>query len=316
MIRKGFVFVILLMGSAAVGQTAVSPPGSVPHAPQGRPLAAGTQAGSTFHAAPTRPSATATVRENPKGPANAATGCVGSGCDEEPQHITVVNPPPQPAPVPVWPWHARISWAADLVLVLLAYAALLMGLSLLRKIEQQSKYCEEAAAAAAESAQAVMLQVKSMVEAERPWILVDVEPDRATENGFLVTATNRGRSPARIEAADDAVAFAANEAGLKEHPEFGESKPFVPLILLPGERTVIKEFSRGDVNELCGSEERLKKVEDWEERIYLYGRIEYRDLISPRDEQTHESTWCCWYIHGRQKSGLVTAGPRAYHAHS
>ena len=313
MIRKGFVFLTLLLGFAMTSQGAVSQTATLPRAPETKPAVS--QTTGLQRTPQARPSAPATIRQRPN-PANPANGCVGSGCEEEPEHITVVNAPPQPAPVPVWPMHARISWAANLVLVLLAYAALLMGLTLLRKIERQTKVCEEAAAAATESSQAVLMHVKSMVDAERPWILVDVEADRAVENGFVVTATNRGRSPARIESSDDAVAFAADEAGLAASPEYGEAKPFVPLILLPGERTVIKAFSRGDVKELCGTEERLKKVEEWAERIYLFGRVEYRDLISPRDEQTHETTWCCWYIHGRQKSGLVTAGPRPYHMHT
>jgi hypothetical protein len=39
-------------------------------------------------------------------------------------------------------------------------------------------------------------------------------------------------------------------------------------------------------------------------------------LIAPADSQEHETNWCCWYIHGRQTSGLVIAGPPEYNSHT
>jgi hypothetical protein len=42
----------------------------------------------------------------------------------------------------------------------------------------------------------------------------------------------------------------------------------------------------------------------------------YRDLVSPQGSNEHETNWCCWYIHGRQKSGMVIAGPPSYNSHT
>jgi len=78
----------------------------------------------------------------------------------------------------------------------------------------------------------------------------------------------------------------------------------------------LKSFSRDDVRGLCETEERLLRIENWEERIFLYGKVVYRDLMGPADHQTHETGWCCRYIHGRQKSGLVMAGPQEYNLHT
>jgi hypothetical protein len=42
----------------------------------------------------------------------------------------------------------------------------------------------------------------------------------------------------------------------------------------------------------------------------------YKDLTAPTDSQAHETNWCCWYIHGRQNSGLVIAGLPEYITHT
>jgi hypothetical protein len=60
----------------------------------------------------------------------------------------------------------------------------------------------------------------------------------------------------------------------------------------------------------------IKRIENWEEKVFVYGKVLYRDLIEPADKQVHETSWCCWYIHGRQKSGLVIAGPPEYNVHT
>jgi hypothetical protein len=70
------------------------------------------------------------------------------------------------------------------------------------------------------------------------------------------------------------------------------------------------------VKGLCDSEERFKRIEAWEEKIFIYGKLIYRDLIAPADSPAHETNWCCWYIHGRQNSGLILTGPVEYNSHT
>jgi hypothetical protein len=113
--------------------------------------------------------------------------------------------------------------------------------------------------------------------------------------------------------------FATGEAQLPGIPEYSlvdSEMPAVSIILLPGEFTSIKSFCREDVKGLCGSEEKLRRIENWEERIFLYGKIDYRNLMAPPDEPAHETRWCCRYIHGRQGSGLVMAGTQEYNLHT
>jgi hypothetical protein len=273
------------------------------------------QAVANRQAAPPAASSKADPQETPS-PASA-TDSESAARDFQPPHITVANPPP-PAPAP-WTWQEQVTWGANLVLALLGYAGIMMALSLLKKIDRQTGYAEAAAEAAAASAQAALLNAQAIIHAERPWILITVEPSRSMENSFTVMATNRGRTPARIIATEKRTWIAIDEKHLPSNPEYKSEKagaPLVPIILLPGEFAAIEPFCRDDVKGLCDSEERFKRIETWEEKLFLYGRVTYRDLIASADNQVHETNWCCWYIHGRQNSGLVIAGPPEYNSHT
>lgn len=233
-----------------------------------------------------------------------------------PQHMTIATPAPAPAP---WPVQDRISWAANLILLIIAYVGIMLAVSALRKIERQTQYAESAAQAAADAAKAALQYAEAYARAERPWVLISAEPAPGAPDTFSVLATNRGRSPARIVALAEGIVVAKDEANLPADPAFQESETRAPLssmILLPGEFTVIRSFRRDDVQNLCKTPEELHRIESWEDRIYLYGNVTYADLHAPDEKQTFETGWCCWYIHGRQKSGMVSAGPPAYSRHT
>jgi hypothetical protein len=212
------------------------------------------------------------------------------------------------------------------LLALLGYAGIMVAIQTLRKIERQGKYAEAAADAAAKSAdaaarnsEAALLHAQAIINAERPWVLITIVPSRSIENGFTVIATNRGRGPAQVIAAIDETKITVDEAHLPPTPEYkpqDSDVPFISIILLPGEFMNLKSFCRDDVKPLCGSDEIFRRVENWEERIFLYGKVTYRDLAAPADMPAHETGWCCRYIHGRQKSGLVMAGSHEYNLHT
>ncbi len=234
-----------------------------------------------------------------------------------PSHISVANPP-APAP-PAWSLRERITWVANLVLVVLGYVGIMLAVSLLKKIDRQTRYAETAAEAAATSSHAALMTAQAILQAERSWILISVEPSPSAENCFTVMATNRGRTPARILDTAERTRIAIDEDHLPGIPEYGDEKrgaPFTPIILLPGESTAIKPFCRDNAKGLCDSEERFRRIETWEEKIFLYGKVIYKDLTAPVDSEAQESNWCCWYIHGRQNSGLVIAGPQGYNTHT
>jgi hypothetical protein len=261
---------------------------------------------------------------SPKVTAPEATKGTNAPADQsmfplEQQQPHVVAAPPIVAPPPTWQFRDQISWGANLVLVVLGYVGIMLAWSTLKKIERGSRSVELVATAAADSAQAALLNAQAILDAGRPWLLISILPSPDLENSFAVMATNRGRSPARIVGTAEQVIFAMDETQLARTPEYPSEEltpPLVPIILMPGESVEIKPFSREDLKSICDSEERLRSIENWEEKVYIYGKVVYRDLTAPPDKPTNETAWCCWYIHGRHKSGLVFAGPPDYNVHT
>ena len=228
--------------------------------------------------------------------------------------VNVPNPPPSP-----WLWRDQVTWGANLVLVILGYVGVMLALSTLKKVERQTRVAEAMVEAAANSAQAALLHAQAVVDSERPWLVITVEPSINNKNAFTVLATNRGRTPARIISTLEGVKIAPDEAQLPETPEYDEvvsSAPLVPIILLTGESTTLKSFSRDDASALPKTQEEVRRLETWDDKIFIHGKVTYWDLIAPPDQQIHTTDWCCWYIHGRQKSGLVIAGPPKYNLHT
>ena len=242
--------------------------------------------------------------------------CDGLPCDYPEPHIAVANPAPVPES---WPTPDRISWVANVVLAIVAYIGIILAISTLKKIERNTRATEALAEAAANSAQAALLNAQAVIDAGRPWLLITVETSRSVANSFAVKATNRGRCPANMITSMERIMIVPDESHLPSTPEYENQNTgaaLVPIILLPGESTTIKSFSRDDLKGICENEELFKKVENWEEKVFIYGKVLYRDLIEPADKQIHETSWCCWYIHGRQKSGLVIAGVAEYNLHT
>ena len=88
------------------------------------------------------------------------------------------------------------------------------------------------------------------------------------------------------------------------------------LFCCPGEATGIWALNREDLPAICKEAEVLKRVERWQETLFLYGRIQYMELAAMGEAHMHETYWCCRYIHGEKSSALVMAGPPAYNKHS
>ncbi len=268
--------------------------------------------------APAAPAATAPGPAPFSAPADSSMAanppCASGPCDYQPPRISIATPAPAPSP---WPLQDRIKWLAVVLLVLIAYVGVWLAVSLLRKIERQTRYAEVAVQAAAEAAQAALALAESQVRAERPWILVTTEPTPGMTNSFSAVAMNRGRSAARVTALAEGTAIAADEFQLPAAPAFKSDPhpPVAPIILLPGESVTLKTFGREEMKSICENAEQMRRVEEWEEKIYFYGNIEYADLVESSGK-LHETGWCCWYIHGRQKSGLIMSGPQGYNRHT
>jgi hypothetical protein len=229
----------------------------------------------------------------------------------------IVNPPP--APVPEWGWREQIAWGATIVLAVLGYVGIMLALRTLKSIDRHMQLGAGETKVAMDTANAALALAQAIASSERPWIVVTVEPFLTMENSFKVMASNRGRSPARIVSSVDQVKIAVDEKNLDKTPEFEKvaagDEP-EPIVLLPGEATGIWALNREDLGTICKSPEILKRVERWQETLFLFGRIQYMELTAVGENQMHETFWCCRYIHGEKSSALVMAGPPAYNRHS
>ena len=274
-------------------------------------------------AAPAAPkSSQVTPKTGAGGSPRTAAGQNGTGDPAQPAdaaqptpQIVVTSPPAQASP---WTWHDKVLWGAEIVLVILGYIGVLLALRTLKNIQRQTEFGVQAAQAALQCANASLESSQAIVDSGRPWIVVTVEPFLTVEHGFKVMATNRGRTPARIMAKNDCVKIVQDETKLPGTPDYDSGKsatPFEPIILLPGESAGIRPFRRADVRSYCGSDEQFHRIETWEEKLFVYGRVVYRDLISPMDQPNHETDWCCWYVYG-DKDALVIAGPPEYNRHN
>lgn len=277
-----------------------------------------------------QPSRPATARPSPEtagaptprraAPTAAASPDANTTPEENPQNNQpqiIVNPPPPPAAT--WGWREQVTWGSTIVLAVLGYVGILLALRTLKNIDRHLQSGSATTQAAMDSATAALTLAQAIANSERPWIVVTVEPFLTMENSFKVMASNRGRSPARIVSSADQVKVAVDETNLPKVPEFEDPVPGdepEPIVLLPGEATGIWALNREDLPTICKEPEMLKKVERWQETLFLYGRIKYMELAAIGEPHMHETYWCCRYIHGEKSSALVMAGPPAYNKHT
>ncbi len=300
--------IALTAGIAGAQQpTTASHPSTQPAAAT-HPQPAAVSAPTSVHPAQATPAQRQTsVAEPPLVQDNVST--------QQPQ-IIVTGPPPA---TNSWQWHERVAWAASIVLAVLGYVGIILALRSLNAIKRSNEASLEAARAALGVADTLAGQTKALLEFERPWILVYVDPSLTAENSFKVMASNRGRRPARITHLADQVHVVPDESELPSTPEIESmeaQEQEEPVILLPGESTAIARFTRADVAQICKTEEQMRRVATWQEIIYLSGRITYCD-VSPASASAapYQTDWCCRYIHGETKSALVVGGPRSYNSH-
>lgn len=309
MSRRLAVLILLWMTAqvlAPVAGWAADVPGSPPTKPL--PVA-------KSRANPVSNAAAMDVAQVPAG-TDANANCNGGPCGSQPPQIIVNGPAPANPP---WTWYQRVAWAANIVLAVLGYVGILLALRTLKKIERQTESGAAALQIAKDCASAALAQSQALVDSERPWIVVSVEPFLTMENSFKVMATNRGRTPAKIVSTVDQVEVAIDETHLAETPEFESFESGAlpnPIILLAGESVGIRPFRREDVRSICEDDAQFERIELWQEKVFLFGRVTYMDLLSGPGKKVHETDWCCWYVHGEKESALLVAGPPEYNRHS
>lgn len=149
------------------------------------------------------------------------------------------------------------------------------------------------------AAEAGLLNAQALINSERPWVLVKVEPSKGIFgfDGFDIIAVNRGRTPAFIVSYTFDCLIVDEGESMPAEPEYGKAKP-VCAILLPDEPMRLDSVGGGTVAMYCIDEEKWQRVVGMDAWAYFVGRIVYRDLLSPIDTPPHETDWAFSYVQG------------------
>jgi hypothetical protein len=157
-------------------------------------------------------------------------------------------------------------------------------------MERQTKATEDAAIAAKESADAALLNAQAVVNAERPWLIIEIGQDESGMGTHLLRVWNRGETPA--EMTEGQFGFSA-QASTTFVPTESVMGPFVaPMQTL----TMSGEFIRIDTMHPHNflNEHRTGP----NDLLYIYGKILYWDTFTDRSQKGAKpfvTQWCLTY---------------------
>ena len=162
------------------------------------------------------------------------------------------------------------------------------------------------------AANAALTTAKSFVDAERPWILIEYSGN--TISGFVFTAVNTGKSPAKITWLDPFIPAKLVPIGevLPTPPPYGygffEGGELVNAIwVAPGGKEHIGVFDSFEA--FPGWDPALGGYSGGHERLFIFSAIKYQN---PFDDRIHETRFS--YRLGSKK--LFLDGTRGYNQHT
>ena len=183
-------------------------------------------------------------------------------------------------------WYG-ITAIATAVLVLVGIGSILAAFRTLRAIESQTALAKTQADIAKLSAQAV-------INAERPWLVVNVE---IMEGEFVFRAKNVGRTPANITAIWQQ-AMRLNHGEVLALPDGYYNKDglsgFTPELLPPTVDRIVGRCRLGDLRRSDSVDTWIDAANEGFAHAYHCGKVLYRDALDPAQE--HETKWFYWYL--------------------
>jgi hypothetical protein len=182
-------------------------------------------------------------------------------------------------------------------------------------------YARRSARAANKSATAALLNAQAVINAERPWVMVQVETIPGKNSAmslFQLKLFNYGQTPAHIISCKGPKAeyFETPEKELPVPPDYGTWE-WDRRFLAPKDSFPIQNpIDPWDTKLRFVTDRALQGIPSPQDQLVIYGIIEYTDGVS---EQTYTTAYC--YRRERsllsQMGGhLVPCGPRAYNEYS
>jgi hypothetical protein len=158
--------------------------------------------------------------------------------------------------------------------------------------------------ATAKAAKAALLNARALINAERPWIVVSVEEFCGPNNGFLVYAKNKGRTPAMILSARFGCVAVNSIEALPEHPPYKQGTLVQDHIAITGDDLSVGFFDFNKLKKMAGTESApLAWEKPWIGNIFVFGIVLYRDLLDPSQKEIHETRWIFQYVPPQGNSG-------------
>ena len=143
------------------------------------------------------------------------------------------------------------------------------------------------------AAQGAFLNAQAVINAERPWLVMLVDPHQGQIGGFSVGARNKGRTPAMIVAAYMGFAAVDTISDLPKEPPYGPGKLIEGRIVVAENAVWVSWFNRKTLKSVLGKD--FDKAAAHEKQIYVFGTTLYRDLLGPADTPPHETRWICLF---------------------
>lgn len=163
--------------------------------------------------------------------------------------------------------------------------------------------------AAKNSADAALLNAQAVINAERPWIIVEIrQPYMGKDYDF--SGRNCGRTPAEIISISARTTSAADEFSLPPQPEYGTAilahRKFIP----PRGTFEVYHFS-GDM--LVNQSPERDDIRASRKRLIVYGNVRYLDVLAQRE---HETRFCYWFAPVEPFGSMLVGGPEGYNQHT
>ncbi len=138
------------------------------------------------------------------------------------------------------------------------------------------------------AAQGAFLNAQAVINAERPWMLVSVKSSLGEIGGFDVSVKNKGRTPAMVSEAWMGCVAVKKVSELPLPAVFPMDNPIKNKVIIPGGTAHIIWFDQRLFKALLGDN---LPQSDWEEQIFVHGKVLYRDLANPDKSVVHETRW-------------------------
>ena len=203
------------------------------------------------------------------------------------------------------------------------------GLSMRRQtthLRRSVIFSRRSANAARRSADAAFLNAQAVINAERPWVMIQIKEDRVDDNAvvifsrrsFQITIFNYGKTPAHItNCKGPTIKFLETpDSDLPTPPDYGTSAAWNKRFLAPNDSLPIgdpiypSDIKMGTVINAALEGQRVKGD------LVVYGLIEYNDRVS---EKGYRTAFCYRYEKMPLSSmggHLLTSGPAIYNEYT